>query len=193
MAIISLPLFLALGVGTAHAASTPAPFYGSTASGKNSAPRGWNSFVAQSNNVELKVAMVDEQCSFFYKANADAGFDYVCSLDSGWSVDYNGDDNYGRIIPKPEVFDTMSIEDLASKLHQNDMKLGVYMLPGAFEADANKTIEGLEDVTIGSLFNMTEDPTELTSNKYNARVDFDYSKPGVQEWHDSVVKLFDSW
>jgi alpha-galactosidase len=188
------PLFilLAWGIVRVRAIDTPVPFYGSTASGKTSAPRGWNSFVAQSNNVELKVAMADEQCSFFYSANTDPDFDYVCSLDSGWSVDYNGDE-HGRIIPKPEVFDTMSIEQFADELHQNGMKLGVYMLPGAFEGDADKTVEGLEGVTIGSLFNTTEDPRDLISNKYNARNDFDYTNPNVQAWHDSVVRLFDSW
>lgn len=134
--------------------------------------------------------LLDEQCSFFYK-NTESGFNYVCGFDSGWSADFNGDE-YGRIIPKDSVFNTTSIQDFASKLHSNGMKLGVYMIPGAFTSDVNKTVKGT-DIKIGSLFNTTEDPRDAISNSYNARNDFDYTKDGVQQWHDSVVELFNSW
>ncbi|KAH8880182.1 glycoside hydrolase [Thozetella sp. PMI_491] len=166
------------------------PFYGSSASGKTSAARGWNSFIAQSNGEALTVALMDQQCEFFY-GKAQAGFDYVCSFDSGWSVGGNGDDN-GRLIPDPSVFSTMSIQDFAAKLHQNGMKLGVYALPGAFVADANKLVEGT-NIKIGSLFNTTVDSRPGINNAYNARNDFNYGLPGVQEWHDSVVRLFNSF
>ncbi|KAI1073797.1 glycoside hydrolase [Whalleya microplaca] len=177
------------------AQKTPVPFYGKSASGKTSPPRGWNSFVAQSNKVKLTVAMVDEQCSFFYdrknRGNTDDNFNYFCGFDSGWSKPYDGDE-HGRIVPDDSVFDSMSIQDFAAKLHRNGMKFGIYMIPGAFTGDSEKKVEGT-NITIGSLFNTTEDPRDAVSNAYNARNDFDYTKPGVQEWHDSVVKLFDSW
>ncbi|KAI1374351.1 glycoside hydrolase [Hypoxylon crocopeplum] len=180
---------------TTLAATIPVPFYGKSASGKISPPRGWNSFVAQSNGVNLTVAMVDEQCSFFYNStnpeNTVTGFDYVCGFDSGWSVPYNGDE-YGRIIPDDTVFGTMSIQGFAAKVHQNGMKFGVYMIPGAFTGDAEKLVKGT-NITIGSLFNTTEDTRDGISNAYNARNDFNYTMPGVQEWHDSVVELFSSW
>ncbi|KAI0004379.1 glycoside hydrolase [Xylariaceae sp. FL0662B] len=173
------------------AQQAPVPYYGESATGKTSAPRGWNSFIAQSNGMSLTVGAVDQQCSFWYNQNTQEGFNYFCGFDSGWSKPYDGDE-YGRIVPEPSVFDTMSIQDFAAKLHQNGMKLGIYMIPGAFVADANKKVEGT-NMTIGSLFNTTEDPRPGVSNAYNARNDFDYTKPGVQQWHDSVVKLFNSW
>ncbi|EON97516.1 putative glycoside hydrolase family 27 protein [Phaeoacremonium minimum UCRPA7] len=91
-----------------------------------------------------------------------------------------------------DVFDTMSVQDFAAKLHANGMKLGLYMIPGAFQADENKTVAGT-DFVIGDLFNKTVDGRTGISNTYNCRNDFDYSKPGVQEWHDSVVEQFASW
>ncbi|KAI1208224.1 glycoside hydrolase [Annulohypoxylon truncatum] len=183
-------LVLALAARSTLAANTPVPFYGQSASGKTSPPRGWNSFVAQSNGVELTVDLLDEQCSFFYN-NTEPGFNYVCGFDSGWSADTNGDE-FGRIIPKDTVFNTTSIQEFAAKVHSNGMKLGVYMIPGGFTSDAQKLVKGT-NITIGSLFNTTEDPRDAISNSYNARNDFDYTKDGVQEWHDSVVELFSSW
>ncbi|KAI1098119.1 glycoside hydrolase [Jackrogersella minutella] len=187
-AIVSL--VVAFATSWTLAANTPVPFYGQSASGITSPPRGWNSFVAQSNGVTLSVDVVDEQCGFFYN-NTNPNVKYVCSFDSGWSSGSNGDE-YGRIIPDDTVFSNMSIEDFAAKLHSNGMKLGVYMIPGAFTNDANKTVKGT-NITIGSLFNTTEDGRTGISNSYNARNDFDYAKTGVQEWHDSVVELFNSW
>ncbi|KAI1087133.1 glycoside hydrolase [Rostrohypoxylon terebratum] len=180
---------LAFAATSTLAANTPVPFYGQSASGKSTPPRGWNSFVAQSKGLDLTVSLLDEQCSFFYN-NTESDFNYVCGFDSGWSADYNGDE-YGRIIPKDSVFNTMSIQDFAAKLHGNGMKLGIYMIPGAFTSDVNKTVIGT-DIKIGSLFNTTEDPRDAISNSYNARNDFDYNKDGVQQWHDSVVELFNS-
>ncbi|KAJ7625904.1 family 27 glycoside hydrolase [Roridomyces roridus] len=171
------------------AASSP-PFYGKSALGHTSPARGWNSFVAQSNSNGLSVGYVDSQCSFFYN-NVQPGYDYICSFDSGWSVSCNGDDN-GRILADPGVFSTMSIQDFAEKLHSNGMKLGIYMIPGAFTSDANKTVEGT-NITIGSLFNTTVDGRTGINNNYNCRNDFIYSLDGVQQWHDSVVKQFVLW
>jgi alpha-galactosidase len=116
--------------------------------------------------------------------------DYVyCSIDSGWSVGDSGD-QYGRIIPDTSKFN--DLPGLASYLHGKGIKLGLYLLPGAFEADASKTVFGT-NIQIGYLFNNSVDPSGETSNSFYARVNFDYSQDGVQQWHNSVVNLLASW
>jgi len=100
---------------------------------------------------------------------------------------------YGRFIPNTTaIWDTQSIQQFAAYLHSINMKLGVYIIPGAFAGDGQKMVEGTQ-ITIGSLFNTTTGPNPAISNWYNGRYNFDYTKDGVQQFHDSVVKLLNSW
>ncbi|KAI0109198.1 glycoside hydrolase [Nemania sp. FL0031] len=120
------------------------------------------------------------QCDVLSTNAALKASDYVyCSLDSGWSVGGNGDD-FGRIIADSSKFD---IPALADHLHNEGLKLGVYVVPGAFIADEAKTILGTS-VTIGSV---------CSGDNGLARCNFDYSRPEVQQWHNSVVDQFASW
>lgn len=78
-----------------------------------------------------------------------------------------------------------NVTDLANFLHGKGLKLGLYILPGAFSADSGKVVEGT-GISIGSLF-------DADQPGYNCRQTFDYGKDGVQQWHDSVVRKFASW
>eukprot|EP00026_Physarum_polycephalum_P007601 Phypoly_transcript_07665.p1 GENE.Phypoly_transcript_07665~~Phypoly_transcript_07665.p1 ORF type:complete len:529 (+),score=56.66 Phypoly_transcript_07665:56-1588(+) len=166
------------------------PFYDQSANGFTMPSRGWNSFGLQANPQTSKFVFNDanfrQQCSYI---QTQPGYDYYCSLDSGWSVGGNGDE-YGRLIPEPSVISNIS--DLASFLHSKGLLLGVYVLPGAFTSDANKLVYGT-NIKIGSLFNTTSDPSGKTCNDYNARNNFIYSLDGVQQWHNSVVNQFAEW
>ena len=195
--IFHILLLLLAAVSNVLAANTPVPFYGATASGKTAPARGWNSWVLQQNTIgaaaagfEYNVAGFSKQCSVF-TGHIQSGFDYYCSIDSGWSGYYEGDAN-GRIIPNTTVWDTKSIQQFATYLHSIGMKLGIYVIPGAFTNDKDKMVAGTQ-ITIGSLFNTTDDGRPGINNSYNARNNFDYTKDGVQQWHDSVVQLFNSW
>jgi alpha-galactosidase len=159
-----------------------------TSNGFDSPPRGWNSFGLQANpGINPSFAFdqngVIEQADALLKvipADLLAAHDYYISLDSGWSIGDHGDE-HGRITYETSNFD---IPALASYLHSKGLKLGVYILPGAFCKDSNKTIDG------------TYIPIEATltgNNNGFSRCDFDFSKDGVQEWHDGVVGLFASW
>lgn len=148
-------------------------------------PRGWNSFGIQANpettpNFSFNQTGVTSQCDVLADTTAlkDAGYVY-CSLDSGWSVGGNGDE-YGRIIYDSSIFD---IPSLAEHLHGEGLLLGIYVVPGAFIADEEKTILGT-DVTIGSV---------CSGDNGLARCNFDYSQSAVQQWHNSVVNQFASW
>lgn len=168
------------------------PFYGTSANGFMGAARGWNSFGIQAANDGFKHDAgwdfndyhMRQQCDLVV---VEQGFDYVCSIDSGWSVGCNGDANG---VPTPDTSKFPNMKDLADHLHSRGMKLGLYVVPGAFTGDAQKTVhdKNLKDtgVQIGSLFDASKG-TPL------CRGTFDYSKNGVQQWHDSVVATFLSW
>lgn len=169
-------------VVAASAADFKVISYGETSGGFRSSARGWNSFGLQANNVGANFTFdqdhVIAQCELM--ASKLGAFNYTyCSLDSGWSVGGNGDE-YGRIIYDSPKFD---IPKLAEHLHSKGLKLGLYVVPGAFQADLDKTIIGtttkIRDVCSG--------------DEGLARCVFNYTKPEVQTWHDSVVKQFADW
>ena len=187
MAVISTRSVLAVMYLVGHAfvqASSLQPItIATTPNGFDSAARGWNSFPLQANGAinstfKFNQANVISQCGELAGSLAAAGYKY-CSLDSGWSAGANGDE-YGRIIYDDTVFD---IPTLADYLHSRGLLLGVYVLPGAFINDEQKTILNT-NTTIGSVCSGDDDL---------ARCNFDYTQEAVQVWHNSVVNQFASW
>jgi alpha-galactosidase len=161
---------------------------GHTPNGFTEPPRGWNSFGLQANG-NINPSFTFNQQGILSQANALVNLippslltahGYYISLDSGWSIGDHGDD-YGRITYDTSRFD---IPSLATTLHSQGLKLGVYILPGAFCNDRDKIVYG------------TNIPINATLNGNNngfARCDFDFSKDGAQQWHNAVVALFASW
>jgi alpha-galactosidase len=161
---------------------------GRTPNGFTEPPRGWNSFGLQANrginpNFTFDQQGVQTQANALNQiipASLLAAHEYYISLDSGWSIGDHGDD-YGRITYDSGRFD---IPSLATSLHSQGLKLGVYILPGAFCNDRDKIIYG------------TNIPINATLNGNNngfARCDFDFSKDGSQQWHNAVIALFATW
>ncbi|KAF2181619.1 glycoside hydrolase family 27 protein [Zopfia rhizophila CBS 207.26] len=155
-----------------------------TPNGFTNPRRGWNSFGLQANPA-INPSFIYDQEHVIQQADAFPANipglmlnanDYYISLDSGWSIGDHGDE-FGRIEYELSIF---NIPDLASYLHSNGLKLGVYVLPGAFCKDSNKTILGT-DIPINA--------TLSGNNNGFARCDFDFEEEGVQEWHDSVVAI----
>ncbi|KAI9667392.1 MAG: hypothetical protein M1821_000207 [Bathelium mastoideum] len=153
-----------------------------------SPPRGWNSWGMEANpainpDFSFNQTHVLKQANALLAAIPEQDIqnhDYYISLDSGWSVGDHGDLR-GRIIYDSSKF---SIPTLANSLHSKGLRLGVYVLPGAFCKDSNKTISGT-DIPISA--------TLSGNNNGFARCDFDFEKDGVQQWHNSVVDLFADW
>ncbi|KAL1874026.1 hypothetical protein VTK73DRAFT_580 [Phialemonium thermophilum] len=176
---------LAGGAFGAHATGLNVLYTATTPNGFHNSPRGWNSFGIQANPLTtpswggFNQGNVTRQCDVLAKPSFQAAGYKYCSLDSGWSLN-NGDD-HGRLLYDPSLFDLPSF---ANYLHSRGLLLGVYVLPGAFCDDGNKTILGT-DIKLSSTYNGNEDGF--------LRCDFDFTKPGVQEWHNSVVDLFASW
>ncbi|KZT58032.1 glycoside hydrolase family 27 protein [Calocera cornea HHB12733] len=160
--------------------------YSTTPNGFNRPPRGWNSFgmqvgIQSATHFALTQNDTVAQCDLLADPDAlgGAGYEY-CSLDSGWSIGDHGDE-YGRLMYIKEQLD---LPALADHLHAKGLKLGVYVVPGAFAKDANKTIYGT---------NIRLNDTLSGHNNGLARIDFNYSRNGVQQWHNSVVNLFAEW
>lgn len=181
---LSLPVFALAGpirspnAGIVARDALSVAAYGTSANGFTTPPRGWNTFGLQSlgNSFVLNQDNVQAQCDLL---NVTAGYT-LCSIDSGWSG--NGGDEFGRLVPDPSVFP--DLPGLADQLHNQGKLLGVYILPGPLSADANVTVEGT-NIKLGTLFD-TSQPS------YNLRQTFDFSKDGVQQWHNSVVNNFAS-
>ncbi|KAG0647634.1 Alpha-D-galactoside galactohydrolase 3 [Hyphodiscus hymeniophilus] len=164
-----------------------------TSNGFTSASRGWNTYGIQAlqngsavvpsfkgqSGLDYTQQFVETQCSVLAQDGfKEAGYVY-CSLDSGWQA-FDAVDNYGRIIYNNTRF---NMPELASWLHARGLKLGVYVIPGVPCLAQNKTILGT-DITVGSVWN---------GNNDEIFCDWDFSKNGVQQWHDSVVALWASW
>ncbi|GAD96967.1 conserved hypothetical protein [Paecilomyces variotii No. 5] len=156
-----------------------------TPNGFTGPARGWNSFGLQSNpkaapGFTFNQDGITKQCDAMASSLGSSNGYVYCSIDSNWSVGGNGDE-YGRIIPDTSVFP--NITQLADHLHSQRQKLGVYVVPGGFEADINKTILGT-DVKIGDV---------CSGDNGMARCNWDFSQDAVQTWHDSVVSQFAEW
>ncbi|KAK2609167.1 hypothetical protein QQS21_002249 [Conoideocrella luteorostrata] len=169
-----------------HALASPALkviSFGTTSGGFDAPARGWNSFGIQANNVvsdwKFDQAHVQTQCDVLSSKLSAGNYTY-CSLDSGWSMGSDGD-SYGRIIPDTTVFPNLA--GLAAHLHSSGLQLGVYVVPGGFIADTNKTIYGTS-TKIGSV---------CTGDNGLKRCNWDYSQGATQQWFNSVANQFASW
>ncbi|KAH8812584.1 glycoside hydrolase family 27 protein [Xylogone sp. PMI_703] len=156
-----------------------------TANGFKGPGKGWNSWGTQSTppaNPSYTVFNQDfvyKQCSVLGEP-AFRGRQYdICSLDAGWS---SGDtDEYGRITYNTSLFD---LPGLAEDLRHLGVKTGVYIIPGLPCNAANKTIKGT-NIKIGDVL--------IGNNDAIGYCDWDFSKDGVQQWHDSLIELWSSW
>ncbi|KAI9766649.1 MAG: hypothetical protein M1839_004789, partial [Geoglossum umbratile] len=184
LTLAALRVLLALATTSAvSAAGLNTPYFASTPNGFNAPPRGWNSFALQALKPALSFNQdsIIQQCDALASSLGQYGYEY-CSLDSGWSIGDQGDEN-GRIEYDSSKFD---IPTLATHLHSKNLKLGVYILPGYFSKDKDKTIFGTNPpIKLG-------DVGSGTCNSL-ARCAFNYNAKGVQEYCNSVVNKFASW
>ncbi|KAJ5454883.1 Alpha-galactosidase [Penicillium daleae] len=159
-----------------------------TPNGFTSSGRGWNSWGLQA--LPSSTSIIPEwtglnQESVLAQCSVLAGTDFramgydLCSVDSGWST--NDVDEYGRIQYNDELF---NLPQLAEQLHGIGLKLGVYTIPGVPCGATNRTIKGT-NIQIGDVLNGNNDGLD--------HCDWDFSKDGVEQWHDSLIELWTSW
>ncbi|RFU31432.1 hypothetical protein B7463_g4907, partial [Scytalidium lignicola] len=147
--------------------------------------KGWNSWGTQATpgaNPSYTVFDQDfvyKQCSVLAQPAFKSREYDVCSLDAGWSTDET--DEYGRITYNTTLFD---LPGLAEDLRHLGLKTGVYIIPGVPCTAVNKTIKGT-NIKIGDVLIGNNDGLDYC--------DWDFSKDGVQQWHDSLIELWTSW
>jgi alpha-galactosidase len=164
-------------------------------------PMGWNSWDCFATTVTEAQA----------KANADVmagklkhyGWQYIV-VDIQWyepaATGYNyrkgavlSMDQWGRLLPAtnrfPSAANGAGFKALARYVHQNGLKFGIHIMRGIPRqaVAANTPIEGTH-YTAGDIAD-TNSTCAWNTDMYGV----DMSKPGAQEYYDSVYKLIASW
>jgi alpha-galactosidase len=112
------------------------------------------------------------------------GFQYI-NLDAGWSGD---SDQYGRTLWNTTAFPHFL--DMIQHIHANGQKVGIYLLPGIGNSvvSANLPIYGTQyhaqDIVAQPL---------TPGNGFGYGYKIDFTKPGAQEYINSLVNLYASW
>src|ERR1700739_2713088 len=153
---------------------------------------GWSTFSEQTiNSSFLTQAHIQAQSDALASSGIQAhGFKYI-NIDSGWQGSFDAN---GRPIPNTTTFP--DIKALIDHIHQNGQKAGIYWIPGVEypAVAANSPILGttyhIQDIltvpnTAGNAFGGPG------TSPYHYKIDF--TKPGAQEYMNSVVALFASW
>lgn len=153
---------------------------------------GWSSFSQQTldGNFLTQANMIVQSDALKSSGLQEHGFTYI-NLDSGWQGSF---DQNGRPIPNASTFP--DIKALVDHIHANGQKAGIYWIPGIEQpaVDGNYPILGspyhTQDIVVTPLAKgnaFAGNPP----NPYHDKIDF--TKPGAQEYIDSVVALFSSW
>ena len=153
---------------------------------------GWSTFSEQTldSNFLTQGNMIAESDALASSGLQAHGFQYI-NIDSGWQGSFDAN---GRPIPNPSTFP--NIQALIDHIHKNGQRAGIYWIPGVEypAVAANSPILGtpyhIQDIltvpyTAGNAFGGSG------TSPYHYKID--YSKPGAQEYTNSVVALFASW
>ncbi len=179
----------------APAAAAPAPTVAVTP------PMGWNSWDAYSRTIHeddiRKTAQAMAQRFAAY------GWQYVV-IDEGWylaDLDPSGNvdkarfslDPYGRFVPEPSRFPSAAggagFKPLADYIHSLGLKFGIHILRGI----PRQAVQ-LDLPIAGSSLRAAEaaNPADACPwNSYNYGLD--PTKPGAQDYYDSIARLYASW
>jgi alpha-galactosidase len=112
------------------------------------------------------------------------GFKYI-NLDAGWS---GNSDEYGRTLWNSTAFPTFL--QMIQHIHANGQKIGIYLNPGigGGVVSANPPILGtqyhVQDIMVMPL---------TIGNGFGNAYKIDFTKPGAQEYINSVIDLYASW
>jgi len=153
---------------------------------------GWSTFSEQtiSGNFLTQANMQAQSDALRSSGLQSHGFQYI-NIDSGWQGSF---DASGRPIPNTSTFP--DIAALVQHIHHNGQKAGIYWIPGVEQpaVAANSPILGtpyhIQDIlvvpnTAGNAFGGPG------TSPFHYKIDF--TKPGAQEYMNSVVALFASW
>src|SRR3984957_13003443 len=153
---------------------------------------GWSTFSEQTINSNfLTQANIQAQSDALAASGLQKhGFQYI-NIDSGWMSTFDAN---GRPIPAAPTFP--DVKALVDHIHANGQKAGIYWIPGIEQpaVDGNYPILGTsyhtQDIVVMPLAKGNAFAGSLP-NPYHDKIDF--TKPGAQDYINSVVDLFASW
>jgi alpha-galactosidase len=153
---------------------------------------GWSTFSQQTIDRSFLT-----QANMFAQSDAMAasgmqahGFRHI-NIDSGWQGSFDAN---GRPIPNTTTFP--DIKALIDHIHQNGQKAGIYWIPGIEQpaVDGNYPILNTQYHTQGIVVMPLAKGNAFAGNPPSPFHDkIDFTKPGAQEYINSVVALFASW
>ncbi len=153
---------------------------------------GWSSFSEQTMNGNFltQANMITQSDALKASGLQEHGFVYI-NLDSGWQGSF---DQNGRPIPNAATFP--DLKALVAHIHANGQKAGIYWIPGIEQpaVDGNYPIVGTQYHTQDIVVTPLARGNAFGGNPpypYHDKIDF--TKPGAQEYIDSVVALFSEW
>jgi alpha-galactosidase len=153
---------------------------------------GWSSFSQQTIQGDFltQANMITQSDALKASGVQEHGFVYI-NLDSGWQGSF---DQNGRPIPNSTTFP--DIKAMVDHIHANGQKAGLYWIPGIEQpaVDGNYPILGTPYHTQDIVVTPLAKGNAFAANPpypYHDKIDF--TKPGAQEYIDSVVALFSSW
>lgn len=187
--------------------SKPAPVepvsYGDYRDWALTPPMGWNSWDCYGPTVvesEVKAA-----ADYMSSNMAKYGWEYIV-VDIRWFVanDHAGGynqtdpiysmDEWGRYTPAvnrfPSAADGAGFKPLADYIHDKGLKFGIHIMRGLpkIAAAAKTPVKGTDGITADQIWNEDRLCRWLRDN-YTV----DYTKPGAQEYYDSIFELYASW
>jgi hypothetical protein len=153
---------------------------------------GWSTFSEQTiNSAFLTQANIAAESDALAASGLQGhGFQYI-NIDSGWQGSF---DSNGRPIPNASTFP--DIKALIDHIHGNGQKAGIYWIPGIEQpaVDGNYPILGTSYTTQQIVAIPLAQGNTFAApppNPYHDKIDF--TKPGAQQYINSVVALFASW
>jgi hypothetical protein len=140
----------------------------------------------QYNKGWLNEKHVREQADLMHRLLQPHGYNYV-NIDSGWAGPY---DKYGRPTPDLKKFPS-GIKGLARDFHKRGQKIGIYWIPGV-----QKIMYWQNPPIYGTKYHIRDivaDPHVAGNAFGDWHMKIDFTKPGAQEFIDSIARLFASW
>lgn len=166
-------------------------------------PMGWNSWICFGTSVTE--AEVKANADFMAEHLKQYGWEYIV-IDAGWYApgmvnigQYESDhpeqliDDYGRLRVDEAKFPSAAggkgLKPLADYIHSKGLKLGIHIMRGipvqAVETDC--PVKG----SVATAADIAD--TDSRCDWYHGFYGIDMTKPGAQEYYDSLVELYTSW
>jgi len=167
-------------------------------------PMGWNSWICFGASVTEEE--VKANTDFMAERLKEFGWEYIV-IDAGWYAPgmvhlkqyeaenpYQLIDQYGRLIVDTEKFPSAAIDgkglkSLANYIHSKGLKLGIHIMRGipVQAVEQNTPIKGTS-YRARDIIN-----PDSRCQWYRGFYGIDMSKPGAQEYYNSILELYASW